>query len=338
MTRLATNVMALDAAAEADFITGTIRTHIAKTLRRRGAVVAVSGGIDSAVTAALCARAVGPDRVLAVMMPERDSSPDTVELSRLTIEHIRARSVERDITAILESVGCYARRDEAYRMVLPEYGDGWHAKILLPSASQTSAMQRAEVIALSPDGREVRRPLPVQAYLQVVAATNFKQRVRKMLEYYYADLENYAVIGTANRLEYDQGFFVKVGDGAADMKPIAHLYKTQVYQLAEYLGLPTAVREREPTTDTYSLPQSQAEFFFDIPIEQFDVCLYGANQRLDGATISSLAGLEIDVVEAVLASIERKRRTTQYLQTRPILAREVPEIAVDPAGGGTGET
>ncbi len=338
MTDQATKVLTLDAAAEADFIAGRIRSHLGKALRRRGAVVAVSGGIDSAVTAALCAHAVGPNRVLAVMMPERDSSPDTAELSTLTVEHLGVRSVEADITSTLESLGCYARRDKAYQIALPEYGEGWQAKILLPSASLTSSMQRAEMIALSPEGREFRRTLPVEAYLQIVAATNFKQRVRKMLEYYYADSENYAVIGTANRLEYDQGFFVKVGDGAADMKPIAHLYKTQVYQLAEYLDLPAAIRGREPTTDTYSLPQSQAEFFFDIPVEQFDVCLYGLNQGMDAVAISSLAGLDVEVVETVLASIERKRRTTKYLHSQPLLAREVPEISAELAGGDISET
>ena len=119
--------------------------------------------------------------------------------------------------------------------------------------------------------------LPLQEYLQIVAATNFKQRIRKTLEYFHADRLNYAVVGTPNRLEYDQGFFVKNGDGAADVKPIAHLYKTQVYALARHLGLPEEICNGAPTTDTYSLPQGQDEFYFALPYDQMDLALWALN-------------------------------------------------------------
>src|SRR5947207_2718078 len=123
------------------------------------------------------------------------------------------------------------------------------------------------IVIMAPDGTETKHRLTPESYLGIVAATNFKQRVRKMLEYYHADRLNYVVSGTPNRLEYDQGFFVKLGDGTADVKPIAHLYKSQVYQLAEYLGIPEGVRSRPPTTDTYSLPQGQDEFYFSLPYQ-----------------------------------------------------------------------
>ena len=132
--------------------------------------------------------------------------------------------------------------------------------------------------------------MPPAAYLQIVAATNFKQRVRKMMEYYHADRLNYAVAGTPNRLEYDQGFFVKLGDGAADVKPIAHLYKTQVYALAEYLGVPEEIRRRPPTTDTFSLPQTQEEFYFALPYAKMDLCLYGHNHGVPAAEVAAAAG------------------------------------------------
>ena len=88
---------------------------------------------------------------------------------------------------------------------------------------------------------------------------------------------NYAVIGTPNRLEYDQGFFVKNGDGSADVKPIAHLYKTQVYALARHMKLPKEICEAIPTTDTYSLAQGQDEFYFALPYAQMDLALYALN-------------------------------------------------------------
>jgi NAD+ synthase len=182
------------------------------------------------------------------------------------------------------------------------------------------------LVAESPAGRRVEVRLTAAAYLEVVAATSFKQRTRKMFEYYHADRLNYAVIGTPNRLEYDQGFFVKNGDGAADVKPIAHLYKTQVYRLAEYLDLPAIIRNRPPTTDTYSLAQSQEEFYFSLPYQKLDLCLYARNNELPAGAIASAIGLTTEDVERVLRDIDQKRRATRYLHLEPQLIAPVPEV------------
>jgi NAD+ synthase len=263
--------------------------------------VAVSGGIDSSVTAALCARALGPDRVLGV------------------------KSAFENISPILEAFGCYRRRDEAFSETIPEFGSGWKAKIVLPSIKDGDELRFFSVVAVGPDGTEIKRRLTADAYLTVVAATNFKQRFRKVFEYYYADRLNYAVAGTPNRLEYDQGFFVKLGDGAADLKPIAHLYKTQVYQLSEYLGVPEDIRKRPPTTDTYSMQQSQEEFYFSFPHEEMDICLYAKNHGKSAQEAAQLAGLSTEQVERVYADIEQKRRTTRYLHASAQLMDIVPE-------------
>jgi NAD+ synthase len=168
----------------------------------------------------------------------------------------------------------------------------------------------------------------LNAYLNILAATNFKQRIRKMMEYYHADRLNYAVTGTPNRLEYDQGFFVKLGDGSADIKPIAHLYKTQVYQLAEYLGIPKEIRSRPPTTDTYSLAQGQDEFYFSLPYDKMDLCLYGKNNGFSPADIASSVGLPTDQVQRVFQDIDAKRLATRYLHMPPILIESVKEVAI----------
>src|SRR6185369_14025267 len=197
------------------------------------------------------------------------------------------------------------------RRVVPEFGDGWRFKIVLPSVLGTDAYRLFTVVAQSPNGEQVEARLPAGEYLTIVAATNFKQRTRKMLEYFHADAHNYAVAGTPNRLEYDQGFFVKLGDGAADIKPIAHLYKTQVYQLAEYLQIPAAILQRPPTTDTYSLPQTQEEFYFCLPYEKIDVVLYGKNHGYDSSEIALTAGLTTEQVSAAFRDIEAKRRVAR---------------------------
>jgi NAD+ synthase len=307
----------------ADEIAGKLRTIVSRRLRRRGAVVGVSGGIDSSVTAALCARAFGGDRTLALLMPEADSDPETLALSRSVADAFGIETVVEDITPILEAVDCYTRREEAVRSVVPQFTTGWRFKIVLPTVLGSDGYRLFSVVAVSPAGETIEARLPAEQYRTIVAATNFKQRTRKMLEYFHADRLNYAVVGTPNRLEYDQGFFVKLGDGAADVKPIAHLYKTQVYALAEYLGVPEAVRRRPPTTDTYSLAQSQEEFYFSLPYDRMDLCLYAHDHGLPPEAVADAVALEPDDVRRVFDDIDQKRRTTQYLHLPPQLIEPV---------------
>ncbi len=288
----------------------------------------LSGGIDSSVTAALCVRALGPERVLGLLMPESESADDTLGLSRCVADALGIETVLEDITDLLRAARCYERRDEAIRHVVPDYGPGWRSKIVLPSVTDSDTLRIYSVVVQSPDGRERKVRLTPESYLGVVAATNFKQRTRTMLEYYHADRLNYAVAGTPNRLEYDQGFFVKGGDGLADVKPIAHLYKTQVYALAEELGVPEEVRKRPPTTDTYSLPQSQEEFYFSLPYEQMDLCLYGRDHAVPAAELGRTLGLTAEQVERVYRDIDQKRRTTRYLHLSARLVGEVEEKSV----------
>ena len=250
----------LDCERETERITTAIKTNVLKTLRRRGVVVAVSGGVDSSVVASLCVRALGTERVFALLLPEKDSSMVTNDPGQLLVDHLKLTHVTEDITATLEALSCYTLRCDAIREVIPEFELHWKFKIVLQGLKDSDQYRFFSVVAEKPDGSRVKARLTTGAYLQLVAATNYKQRVRKMKEYFHADRLNYVVAGTPNLLEYDQGFFVKLGDGAADIKPIAHLYKTQVYQIAEYLGVPGEIRSRPPSTDPNSLPQTQEEF------------------------------------------------------------------------------
>jgi NAD+ synthase len=296
------------------------------TLKKRGAVIGISGGIDSSVVAALCARALGKDRVLGLFMPERDSSGDSLRLGKMLAEHAGIDAIVCDIAPALEGAGCYARQTEAIQAVFPEYGAGWKCKVSLPSILDGDRLNVFSLTVQKPSGETMTSRMPLAAYLQLVAATNYKQRVRKTTEYYHADRLNYAVAGTPNRLEYDQGFFVKQGDGAADFKPIAHLYKTQVYALAEHLGVPDEIRAQAPTTDTYSLPQTQEEFYFALPYAKMDVCLWGKNHGVAASEVAAAIGLSTAQVERVYKDIDAKRRATKYLHARPILVRPVDEV------------
>jgi NAD+ synthase len=326
---LTKDTLKIDPAKGFQRIASVLKEQVFRQLKRRGVVIGLSGGIDSSVTTALCARILGPDRVVALLMPEKDSSGDSIRLGQLLASQLRVKAIVEDITPVLEASGCYRRRDEAIRAQVPKYGPGYRSKIVLSAASEHKGFDFFHLVVESPSGVQQKIRLTAEAYLGIVAATNMKQRARKFFEYFHADRLNFAVVGTPNRLEYDQGFFVKNGDGAADLKPIAHLYKSQVYQLAEYLEVPEEIRRRPPTTDTYSLPQSQEEFYFSLPYEQMDLCLYGLNHNLPTFDVSAATGLTPAQVEGVYAEITSKRHATRYLHMKPLLVESVEGLTLD---------
>jgi NAD+ synthase len=319
------HVLDLDLEKEAQRICAFLQKALAE-VKRKGLVVGVSGGIDSSTCLGLAARALGKDRVLALKMPERDSSSGTQDLSKLLVEHVGCPVESEELSGILAAAGCYRRRDEAIRSVFPEYNESYKQKIVVPNLEGGDRITFFSIVIQSPSGEIKKARLPVKAYLQVVAATNFKQRTRAMMEYYHADRLNYAVVGTPNRLEYDQGFFVKGGDGLADIKPIAHLYKTQVYAMARHLGLPDAVCNSTPTTDTYSLEQGQDEFYFALPYDKMDLLLWAFNHDVPAAEAGKPLGLSADQVNWVYRDIVTKRRTTRYMHLPPILAEEIANV------------
>jgi NAD+ synthase len=321
------DVLNIDLEQEATRVCGALRETVAKKLLRRGVVVAISGGIDSSCTAGLAVRAFGPKKVFGLLLPERDSSGASVKLGRQLAEHLGIEYAVEDIEPTLRAIGCYERYDAAVRRVVPEFGEGWKSKIVLPGdLLDSDRVSVYRVVVEDPDGARRTERLPLQAYLEIVAATNFKQRIRKTLEYYHADRLNYAVAGTPNRLEYDQGFFVKNGDGAADVKPIAHLFKTQVYAMARHLGLPDAICSSTPTTDTYSLEQGQDEFYFVLPYAEMDLLLWAKNHGVGAAEAGRIMDLQPEQVERVYKDIERKRATTLPLHLSGLLVGEVPEV------------
>ncbi len=321
---LGTHVFDFDCDKEIDKICHALREYNRKH-RRRGAVIAMSGGIDSSVSAALCTKALGADKVQALLLPERDSSDSSSSLAGMLADHLGLQYIATDLSPTLEAIGCYRWRDEAIRSLFPDYEKDWKSKIAI-SGGAKGGFHYFRLIVQSPEGERFEKRLPHKAYLQIVAATNFKQRIRKTIEYFHADRLNYSVIGTPNRVEYDQGFFVKNGDGSADIKPIAHLYKTQVYALARHMGLPEAICNTTPTTDTYSLPQGQDEFYYALPFDKMDMALWAHNHGYSAAELADAIGIDVQRAELVYADIEAKRNATRYLHARPALVEEVPEI------------
>ncbi len=313
------DALKLDVAKTADEMSAKLKEDIFKTLRKRGAVVGISGGIDSSLVLALCVKALGAERVLGVMMPEMDSNPDSLMLARELANKFGVKYVVEDMTGALWGFGCYHRRDEAIKRVFPEFDSTYKVKIGLPlNLLEKDTLNVFHATIISPEGEEKTTRLPLREYLQIVAASNFKQRSRMSMLYYHADAMNYAVIGTGNKNEHEMGFFVKYGDGGADIKPIAHLFKSQVFQLAEYLGVPESIQERTPTTDTYSAEQTQEEFFFRLPFNILDTIWYGWEKGVPIEEISSALDLTPEQVQHVVNDIQRKITGTEYLRMQPL--------------------
>jgi NAD+ synthase len=227
---------------------------------------------------------------------------------------------EESITDALQALGCYRRRDEAIRSIFPDYEPTWRHKLV--RSAPTGGITFFSLVVERPDGSGEQKRMPSEAYRALLSATNMKQRVRKLLEYSWADRLGYAVVGTPNFLEFDQGFFVKGGDGLADVKPIASVYKTQVYALARELGLPESIATRYPTTDTFSLPQTQEEFYFGYPYDRMDLLVWAQGEGLAPDAVSERAELGVAEVEVAYQEIERRRVATEYLHH--------PAIVIDP--------
>lgn len=306
--------------AEADKISRKLKDDILGGLKRKGAVIGISGGIDSSVTIALAIKALGAEKVLGIMLPEKDSSADSKNFALKLANKFNFQIIEENISDALEGFGCYKRRDEAVVDVFPEYNpEEYKMKIGVNQSGLNQFLPPVfSLTIINKKGVEKSKLLPIKEYLQIVAASNFKQRCRMSMLYYHAERMHYAVIGTPNKHEVEQGFFVKYGDGGADIMPIAHLYKSQVYQLAEYLGIPQEIIKRMPTTDTYTAEQTQEEFFFQMPYHEMDLIWYGLENGISPDEVGRSLGKTTEEIELIYKNLIRKQKTTEYLRMSPI--------------------
>jgi NAD+ synthase len=309
-----------DIKSECEAIAARLRDNVIHKLHRMGGVIGISGGIDSSVTLALSALAFGPQNVLGIMLPELDSSGDSARYAQKLADTFGVKAITENITGALQGFGCYKRRDEAVLRVFPEYDPSrYKMKIgIKTSGLYTNLPPVFSVTIIDSNGNEQSKRLPAGEFKQIEAASNFKQRCRMSMLYYHAERLHYAVIGTPNKHEVEQGFFVKYGDGGADVMPIGHLYKTQVYQLARHLGIPQEIIDRTPTTDTYSAEQTQEEFFYQLPFEQMDLLWYAFENRYDRSEVAKVMEMTVDQINSVFINFERKYKTTEYLRMSPI--------------------
>ncbi len=311
------NILKIEPKVEMDRLCGFIRTQTAE-MKRDGAVIGISGGIDSAVSLTLCVRALGKSNVLGLILPEKESNPVSANYASIHAKMLGVDTITVDITPTLNGFGTYQKRDNVIKKFFPEYNSHYKSKITLPADLLTRDAFNVFTLKIEDDQGNVKSArLDTRSMRSIVAATDTKQRTRMMYLYYYGEMNNYLVCGTTNRTEDVQGFFVKYGDGGVDIEPLAHLYKTQVYQLADYLEVIKEIRERAPSPDTFSFTVSDEEFYFRMPYGILDLLLYAWESKIPLAEVTKALDLSEEQVKRAFRDFVAKSRVTRHLHMLP---------------------
>jgi NAD+ synthase len=309
------DILKVDPEPEAERICQFIREMTFGRFKRKGAAIGLSGGIDSAVVGELCVRALGKERVVGLLLPEKESNPLSLEYGLKQAEKMGIQTIQEDITEYLMPLRVYEKRDRIIRQLFPEFDDSHRFHVTLPQnlLEQDRLNYHSITIEDRAGKRQVRR-LSGKEWLEISACQNVKQRLRMIRLYYHAEKNNYLVAGTTNKTEAEQGFFVKFGDGGVDIEPIAHLYKTQVYRLADGLGVIREIIDRPPSPDTYSLPVSDKEFYFCIDYGLLDLLLYAYENNVPRNDISKALNLDEQQIDRVFRDFKAKEQATWHLR------------------------
>jgi len=311
------DILKIDCPRETDRIYDFIRRQLVR-LKRDGAVIGLSGGIDSALSAALCVKALGKDKVFGLMLPDKESSAQSEEFALKHARQLGIRAETVPITPMLEAFGTYEKRDSIAKSVFPEFTKDYKLKITLPSdILNKESFNFFTLTIVDPQGQTKTARLNNSQAKGIIAATCTKHRNRMLVQYYYAEKMNYFVCGTTNKSEALQGLFVKYGDGGVDIEPIAHLYKNQVFQLAEHLGVIKEIINRPPCPDTYSAPVTDEEWYFRMPYKMLDLLLYAWKNKVDASIVCKVMELTADQVTRVFKDFEHKYKATRHLNELP---------------------
>ncbi len=312
------SILDINIDSEVSRISDFIREVTFKKFKRRGAVVGLSGGIDSALVAELCMRALGREKVLGLFLPEKESNPISLEYGKKQAEKMGIKTEKVDITENLKSLGVYQNRDNVIKRIFPEFDDSYKFHITLPqNLLEKDRLNYHSITIKDRNGEIQKKRISGTDWLEISACQNTKQRIRMIKLYYYAEKTNYIVAGTTNKAEVMQGFYVKFGDGGVDIEPIAHLYKTQVYQLARHLSVIDEIISRPPSPDTYSLPVTDKEFYFCLDYELLDFLLYGYENNVPSNEISNTLDLKEEQIERAFRDFKAKERATWHLRQMP---------------------
>jgi len=312
------NMLKIDPAYEVDQVADFLKAAVRGVPKRDGIMVGISGGIDSAVVAHLAVRAVGPENVMGLILPEKESNPVSAQYAQLVIDQLGIEHQEMPLTDVVADYGAYAGRDEIIRGIFPDYNESYRFNIYLPQNLLEADQYNFYKLRIDDGkGHQHEKRLTKDQFLAITAAANVKIRARMIALYYQADKRNYLVAGTTNKTEFLLGDYCKFGDGGTDAECVSHLYKTQIYQLGAFLGVPREIMERTPSPDTFSLPVSDQDFYFRLTFDLLDPLLYSWEYKLDIAEVASALNLEREQVQRVYRDFTSKFNTTEHIRGLP---------------------
>jgi NAD+ synthase len=293
-----------------------IKDEVSNRFQKSGVVVGLSGGIDSSVTAALCAKSLGSERVLGLIMPEKESDSASQRHAQKVAEEYNIKTKIIDITPILESFGVYQNKEAIIKEKFPDFNSDCKYRIVVPpKIKNTIGIPFVEI--LDDKGKQHKLKISSSEFLALTAATSIKHRVRMTMLYFHGEKNNLCVMGTTNKSEYLQGYFVKYGDGGSDIEPLVNLYKLQIYQLGKFLKIPEEILTKDASPDVWSFPTTDEEFFYSVPYDVVDLMLYAQENNLSIKDIQKLSNLSAEEIENLLRIQNQKQAKSKHMREIP---------------------
>ncbi len=316
------DVLKIDPLQEVEKLSKFVVNQVNIVFRRKGVIVGLSGGIDSACMASVAAHAIGEEKVFGLILPEKESNPISREFAIKHAQTLGIEFCEIDITPTVDSVFSYSWRDKLLQRLIPEYEPGYKYNITLPTdLLELAAFNFYNLQVQMPDGGIKKKRLNLVEFHSVTSFANIKIRSRMIHLYAEAERRNLVVAGTTNRTEFILGDFCKYGDGGTDIEPLSYLYKNQIYQISEYLKVIPEIMNRQPSPDTFSLPVSDQEFFFRIPFDKLDYLLYAWEHKVSADETAKVLDLSVDAVERAFKDFKSKNNATKHLRTTPYMLK-----------------
>jgi NAD+ synthase len=293
-----------------------VKEEILEKFQRKGAIIGISGGIDSAVMASICTRSVNPNQVLGLIMPEKESDPSSQILAEKIANQLDIETKIIDITSILESFGVYENKEKIIKEKFSNFNNNCIYSVRVPSKFGNSVgIPFLEIL----DDKNKKHQIKISAseFLTLTASSSIKHRVRMTLLYYYAEKNNFCVVGTTNKSEFLQGYFVKYGDGGTDIEPLSNLYKSQIYQISEFLNIPREIHEKDASPDIWSLKTSDEEFFYSVPYHIVDLILYARENNMTESEIEKISDFSLEQIKKLIQFQNQKQVKSQHMREIP---------------------